>query len=179
MVDMGCICLDPGCTVSDCGGTVSGAMPIYKSVQQPQDIKLSGNVYYRREGPARYVNRSGLVGRGRGAHAGWMLTNAGGWPCLCPGLLTILPLALPRRTMPGGYDGRFSGWATAIGEVNSKEVDPKLAAGNLAPVAGGPAAAGAAAVAGIGEDFFSAARPAGAAAVGALNAGSTGVLKRP
>ena len=60
VVDMGCICLDAGCTVSDCGGTVSGAMPIYKSVQQPQDIKLSGNIYYRREGPGRYVNRCGL-----------------------------------------------------------------------------------------------------------------------
>jgi hypothetical protein len=81
--------------------------------------------------------------------------------------------------MPGGYDGKFAGWAAAIGEVNSKEVDPKLAAANLAPVAGGPAAVGATAVAGVAEDFFSAARPGGAAAIGAINAGSTGVLKKP
>ena len=82
ILDTGCICLDSGCSITECSNGVHdpNALPVWPAVDSNSNLKFSHNFYYNMNGRAgRYVDRrTGYLGKGYdGPLAGWQKFSNG------------------------------------------------------------------------------------------------------
>ncbi|KAG2434080.1 hypothetical protein HXX76_007808 [Chlamydomonas incerta] len=143
VLDTGCLCLDAGCTISECGGVPGvdpAGLPVYPAVTAPASANMhfANNIYYKPGSPAaaRYVDR-----------------------------------AVP--PFDAGYDGGLAGWQAAGYEAASSKggADPAIDPANgYKPAAGSPAVGSVPVLVAATEDFNGAARgaPGGVTDAGAV-----------